>query len=191
MTNFKFAVAAMAAAVSAMTSLAQARPVISTSYSYYAVSGSTLHEVYRSMVSRAPSAAGTKGFGVTTASPGNQMSVASCKASGRYKIGINVNIRLPRANGSGLSSSESAQWNGFVSFVKRHEETHRTIWLGCASDLERKFQAIAPADCGAAHAKAMALWRQTVSSCMPRQLAFDSGQRSVLRAHPFMKYASR
>lgn len=191
MTCFKFAAAAIAVVACAVPMNAQARPAISTSYSYYSVSGSTLPEIYRSMVSHAPSAAGTKGFGVTTASPGKQMSVASCKASGRYQIGIDVNIRLPRASGGGLSSSETAQWNGFVSFVKRHEENHRMIWLTCAADFERKFRASAPTDCGAAHAKAMVMWRQTVSACMPRQVAFDSGQRSVLRAHPFMKYASR
>ena len=191
MTCFKFAAAAVAAAVLAAPSLAQARPTVRTSYSYYAVSGSTLPQIYRAMVSHAPTAAGTKGFGVTTASPGSQMSVASCEASGHYQIGITVNIRLPKSSGGGLSSSEMAQWNSFVGFVKRHEETHRMIWLDCAADLERKFEASAPAGCGAAHAKAMVMWRQTVAACMPRQAAFDSGQRSVLKAHPFMKYASR
>ena len=191
MMCFKVAAAAMAVAVCVVSLNAEARPTISISYSYYSVSGSSLPEIYQSMKAHAPSAAGTKGYGVTTASPGKQMSVASCKAGGHYQIGVNVNIRLPKASGGGLSSSEAAQWSSFVAFVKRHEETHRMIWLDCTTTFERQFQASAPADCGAAHAKAQVMWRQMVSACMPRQAAFDAAQASVARAHPFMKFAKR
>jgi len=75
--------------------------------------------------------------------------------------------------------------------VKRHEETHRSIWATCAAEFERRFMAGAPADCAAAHGRAMAMWRQMVAICMPRQQAFDQSQRSALKSHPFMRYASR
>ena len=128
---------------------------------------------------------------MTTASPGSQMSISHCKVTGRYQVGVNVMIRLPRASGTKLSSAESAQWNNFVGFVKRHEEKHRAIWASCAADFERKFRAGAPSDCSSAHSRAMTMWRQMVSACMPKQASFDAAQRSVLKAHPFMKYASR
>jgi len=184
--------AAAYAAVIAGAAPVEAGPRITTSFSYYSVSGSSLPDVYRTMVSNAPSAGGVRGYGVTTASPAKQMNVASCRASGRYQIGVNINIRLPKISSAArLTSAETAQWSSFVQFVKRHEETHRSIWATCAAEFERRFLAGAPADCAAAHGRAMALWRQMVAICMPRQQAFDQSQRSALKSHPFMKYASR
>ena len=186
------AVVALATAALVVLSPANANPAVNTNYSYYAVTGATLPQIYHAMVAKAPSAAGTLGFGVTTALPSPKMTVANCKASGHYQIGVNVNIQLPKASGTAkLSSSESAQWSSFVQFVKRHEEKHGAIWRSCAADFERNFNAAAPADCAAAHNRAMSMWRQMVSACMPRQVAFDASQAPVLKSHPFMKYASR
>ena len=190
MTSFRAAAAAIGA-VFAVLAPVQAGPSVKTSYSYYNVSGSSLPEIYRSMVGAAPSANGIRGYGITTVSPSLTMSVANCQAKGSYQLGIDVVIRLPRAGGAKLGSAETAQWSRFVQFVKKHEETHRSIWMQCASAFERSFRAGGGGDCGSSHARAMKLWSKMISSCVPRQNAFDSAQRSALKAHPFMKYASR
>lgn len=169
-----------------------AQPKMSTSYSYYSVSGGSLAEIHRSIVSQGPMLNGTRSYGITMASPGKQMSVASCKASGRYRLAVNISIKLPRIASSGqLSAAEVGQWNRFSSFVRKHEEKHRAIWGSCAADYERKFMAGETGNCENAHSRAMSLWHQMVASCMPRQIAFDAAQRNALKSHPFMKYASR
>jgi predicted secreted Zn-dependent protease len=165
---------------------------MSTHYSYYTVSGNSLPEIHRSIVEHAPSLNGLKGYGLTTALPGPQMSVAHCQASGHYQLGIAITEKLPRVSpSSGLLSGEMSQWNRFAAFVKKHEDTHRAIWRSCGAEFERKFLAGETGNCSTAHSRAMKLWREMVVSCMPKQMAFDVAQRSVLRAHPFMKYASR
>lgn len=184
----------LAAAILAAVSCApvQAQPKTTVTYSYYAVSGDTLRDIYRSMVRSSPSVNGTRGFGITLASPGRQMNVASCRATGRYQLGMSLNIKLPRVvDTGGLTASEVSQWNRFSQFVRTHEDTHKAIWLACAADLERKFLAGPADDCGSSHARAMKLWKEMVSACQPKQAAFDAAQRGVVKAHPFMKYASR
>jgi predicted secreted Zn-dependent protease len=184
--------AAAMASTFAVLSPVQAGSSVSTSYSYYNVSGTSLQEVYRSMASSGPMAGGVRGFGTTSISPGRRMNVASCKASGKYQLGIDMVIRLPRAKGAAkLASGDAAKWNRFVQFVKKHEETHRSIWLSCAADFERSFNAGGRGDCGSSHSRAMKLWSKMLAQCNPRQNAFDAAQRSVLKAHPFVKYASR
>jgi len=171
---------------------ALAQPNMSTSYSYYAVSGNSLAEIHRAMVSRGPVLNGARSYGLTIASPGRKMSVANCKASGHYSLAVNVSIRLPKVSGSShLSAADVGQWNRFSQFVRKHEEKHRSIWRGCSADFERKFLAGETSDCETAHSRAMKLWSQMVAACMPKQLAFDAAQRGVLKSHPFMKYASR
>ncbi len=174
------------------TASAQAQPKTRVIYSYYEVSGDTLSEIHRSMVSRGPVVNGTRGYGVTIASPGKQMGIASCKAKGRYQLGMTLDIKLPKVGDtSGLSANEISQWHRFSQFVRKHEDTHKSIWLSCAAEFERKFLAGETEDCTAAHGRAMKLWKEMVSVCQPKQNAFDAAQRGVLKAHPFMKYASR
>jgi predicted secreted Zn-dependent protease len=168
-----------------------AAPKISTSYSYFPVSGESLSEIHRKLVTSGPTVNGVRGYGVTVASPGKSMSVASCKASGSYKFSVSLNIKLPKVGGSSLSGAELAKWNSFYGFVKRHENQHRAIWTGCAAEFSRRFAAGASDDCGSAHARAMSLWNEMVAYCKPKHQAFDAAQRSALKSHPFMKYASR
>lgn len=163
-----------------------------TRYVYYSVSGSSLSEIHAAMVRSGPTAHGVKGFGVTTASPGSGMSIASCKKSGGYHFDVSFVISLPNAGDvSGLSSTESTHFRNFTSFVKRHEETHRRIWMQTAAKYDRLLQAGGTKDCASAHAKAMTLWRQMVAESAPRQAAFDRVERSHLMAQTFIKLASR
>ena len=166
---------------------AYAQPTSHTTYLYFPVHGSSLPELHYDMVSHGPTANGVRGYGVTAAKPGKQLSVESCKRNGDYHFGVEFEIHLPRAaNPAVLSVSELALWNRFAQFVKKHEETHRSIWMGCAAEYDRMLQASAPQDCASGQANVAALWSEMLATCQPKQVAFDEGQRGVLKAHPFM-----
>jgi predicted secreted Zn-dependent protease len=180
------------AIAAAWVSSAAAQPVMHTHYTYYPVSGHSLREIHRAMETHGPIVNGMRSYGVTIATPGREMSVSTCKAMGHYVLAMDVVIELPKVvNAGALSAGEVEQWNRFAQFVKKHEQTHRAIWGDGAAEMERKFLAGNTGDCAAAHSRAMKLWDAMVAAYRPRQLAFDMAQRSVLRAHPFMKYASR
>lgn len=166
---------------------ARAQPTSHTTYSYFPVRGNSLSELHRDMASRGPTAKGVRGYGVTSAMPGKQMTVAACKRNGGYQFGIEFVIRLPKAaNPAALSAAELGLWNRFAQFVKKHEEVHRSIWMNCAVKYEQKLLASAERSCASGQAKVTRLWSEMLATCGPKQIAFDAAQRGALKAHPFM-----
>lgn len=166
---------------------AYAQPTSHTTYSYFTVHGNSLSELHRDMISHGPTAKGVRGYGVTSARPGKQMTVAACKRNGEYQFGIEFVIQLPKAaNPGALSVAELGLWNRFAQFVKKHEEVHRSIWMNCAAKYDLKLQASASQNCASGQAKVTRLWSEMLATCGPKQIAFDAAQRGVLKAHPFM-----
>jgi predicted secreted Zn-dependent protease len=164
-----------------------AQPTSHTTYSYFPVHGNSLPELRRDMFSHGPKANGVRGYGVTSVMPGKQMSVEACERNGDYHFGVEFEIKLPKAaSPAALSVTELALWNRFVQFVKKHEETHRSIWMGCAAMYDRKLQASAPQNCASGQTKVATLWSKMLATCGPKQIAFEAAQRRVLKAHPFM-----
>ena len=74
------------------------------------------------------------------------------------------------------------------AFLKTHEEHHRTIWLGCAAELERKVKAIKTTSCKDADRKAAQLWTAIRAACNAKHNAFDAAEQKKLMKHPFVRY---
>ena len=174
------------------TSPTSAQPTSHTTYSYFLVSGNSLPELHSNMVRNGPTANGVRGYGTTTAIMGRRMSAGACSAKGSYHFDVEFLIKLPRASKTvALSAGELSMWNRFAQFVKKHEETHRSIWMGCAAEFDRLLQASTSQNCAARQAKAMSLWREMVAVCRPKQIAFDGAQQGVLSKNPFIRQAAR
>src|SRR5213076_1703304 len=63
---------------------------------------------------------------------------AVCKPSD-IDLNIDFVMTLPAAKTpAAFSPWTRSAWNGFVDFARRHEETHRTIYLDCADDFVAK-----------------------------------------------------
>jgi predicted secreted Zn-dependent protease len=173
-------------------STTSAQPTSHTKYSYFPVQGSSLPELHSNMVRHGPTANGVRGYGTTAATMGKKMGINACKANGGYHFDVEFLIKLPKAtNPAALSPAERGMWNRFAQFVKKHEETHRTIWMGCAAEFDRMLQASGSQDCPSRQARAMTLWNEMLASCSPKQVAFDQAQQGVLRQSPFIKQAAR
>jgi predicted secreted Zn-dependent protease len=106
---------------------------------------------------------------------------ATCKASS-----VDLNVRflmtLPHAtNASGMSPATRSAWTNFVSFARRHEESHRGIYLQCASGFVAKAMRLTASSCLALQSNVRSLLETEKRACDRRQNAFDRGQyRSVL-----------
>lgn len=189
--NRRFALPILAMGFVATASLcADAKPIYTTKYTYYSISGGTAAEIYNAMIRRGPHVNGARAYASTSATSSQEGKLAqgqNCTVQD-YRLKIDFVIRLPRIrDDEALTGATRARWQQFSQFLKKHEETHRSIWLDCARDLERQVKSIAVEDCGTADARAAKLWEQMRKSCAKRHDAFDTAEQKRLVRHPFVK----
>lgn len=167
-----------------------AKPLQATKYSYYAISGNTPAEIYATLVKRGPRVGGVKAYASTTAvssQSGQLIQGKNCSLED-YRFKIDFTIKLPKLkNEAALKGAIKGDWKKFSTFLKAHEETHRSIWLACASDLEARVHAINANSCADLNAKSTRLWEQMRVSCAKKQDAFDVAEQAKLMRHPFVK----
>lgn len=183
-------VPALALAFTAFATGTNARPAHTTKYTYYTVGGDSAEDIYRAMMSRGPRVNGAKAYAATTASSSQDGRLAqgkSCRIED-YKLKIDFVIKLPKIkNEKVLPASDRARWQQFSAFLKKHEETHRSIWLECAAGLESKVRSIKAKTCALVDAQAAKMWNQTRAACSKRHDAFDRAEQKRLIQHPFVK----
>lgn len=171
-----------------------AKPVITTKYTYYNIAGRDARSLYRQMLRRGPHVSGAKAFASTTASTSHDGQLTggrSCRVT-NYKVRMNFTINLPRlSSAAGLPAADRKRWAAFAAFVRRHEERHRTIWIGCARELERRIRAVRGVNCDQTDRKAAQIFEQVRAVCDRRHDAFDAAEQKRLARHPLIVAAQR
>jgi predicted secreted Zn-dependent protease len=161
-----------------------------TNYKYYSINGNSPAEIYTSMVRRGPDVNGVNAYASTSATSsqsGRLMQGKSCKVED-YKFKIDFTINLPKLrNENALLGQTKSKWNQFKSFLKTHEETHRSIWLSCANDLEVQIRSLRTTDCKSLDKQAANLWKKMRKSCDRKHAAFDAAEQRRLVVHPFVR----
>ena len=169
---------------------ALSKPAQTTKYTYYAISGNTPGAIYTTLVKRGPRVGGVKAYAATTAvsSQSGQLMQGKYCSLEDYKFKIDFTIKLPKLkNEAALTGATRTDWKKFSSFLKIHEETHRSIWLACAAALETKVHAIQAKSCAELNEKSTRLWEQMRVSCAKKQDAFDVAEQARLLRHPFVR----
>ena len=171
---------------------AEAKPRAAVGYSHYPVSGTTALEMLQQMELHGPTVDGSEAYASTESvlkHTGSIVQGKSCTLKG-YQISIDFTIRLPAAQDlNGMSSRVKVAWRSFYAFVKRHEETHKSLWLQCASRLEARIKSLRERSCETLEAKIAALVDAEVGACQSKHAAFDRSERARLRAQPLVKQA--
>lgn len=169
---------------------AAAKPLESTKYRYYAISGNTPDEIYSAMARKGPDVKGASAYASTLANisqSGRLMQSKSCRVDG-YQVKIDFVINLPRlSNENALTGAALAKWEQFMSFVKAHEETHRGIWMGCARNLEAMSSALSGPSCATVDKEAGRLFAKVRADCGKKHAAFDAAEQKRLPSQPFLK----
>jgi predicted secreted Zn-dependent protease len=169
---------------------ALAAPAFTTKYVYYKVSGDSAAGVYVSMLKRGPHVRGERAYAATSAES-SQRGKLEIKNSCRiidYQYSVDFVIRLPKlTNEASLSAGARARWQQFSSFLRKHEETHRSIWMGCAHEIEAKVRALRGRSCDEVDRKAQVIREQVQSTCNRKHVAFDAAEQKKLAKHPFVK----
>jgi predicted secreted Zn-dependent protease len=182
--------ACLAAVIALLPHAAEAKPVQKTKYKYYTITGNTAQEIYGAMLKRGPDVNGVNAYASTLANSsqtGRLVQGKDCRIDS-YRFTIDFTINLPRLkNEKALKGATLARWNQFEGFLKIHEETHKSIWLGCAKDLEGQITAIRTKDCKQADREATRLWDRMRKSCQKKHDSFDKAEQAKLLRHPFVK----
>ena len=168
-----------------------ADPAFSTKYSYYKISGESAPELYLSMLRRGPHVQGEKAYAATSAESSQrgrlEIAAKSCRIAD-YQYSVEFTIRLPRlADESALSANARGRWRQFSNFLRKHEETHRSIWMGCANEIEAKIRNLRGRTCEEVDARAQRIRDAVQASCNRKHVAFDTAEQMRLAKHPFVK----
>jgi predicted secreted Zn-dependent protease len=178
------------AAVLAISGPVDARPHQTTTYAYYTVSGRSAAEIYRAMLLRGPHVDGQKAYAATSARHklgGRFIQGASCNLS-NISLSFDFKIQLPKLQSDiALTGRTRSNWIAFAAFVRKHEETHRAIWLGCARELEQRLQSLKAKDCTTAEQQVEKLDTDIWNLCNAKHNAFDAAEQLRLAKHPFVK----
>lgn len=170
---------------------AAAAPTQKTKYKYYPVTGDTAAEIYRAMIRRGPDVNGVNAYASTSATSSQSGRLIaqgkSCRVDG-YAFNIDFVINLPKLKNEGaLNGTTAAKWSQFKSFLKTHEETHRSIWMGCAKSLEAQVKSLRTTDCKVLDKQAANLWKKMRGVCDKKHAAFDAAEQKKLLRHPFVR----
>jgi predicted secreted Zn-dependent protease len=176
----------------------EAGVISSTQIEPYRVGGTTADGLVSYM--RIHPYQGDHGDAVAHIRPSYSLSIATKDSGGACKASsVNLNVRflltLPQAtNASAMSPATRGAWSTFVAFARRHEETHRSIYLQCAGDFVAKAMRLTASSCLALKSNIGSLLETEKRACDLRQNAFDRQQyRSVLNLNLFAlaKYSGR
>jgi predicted secreted Zn-dependent protease len=142
------------------------------------------------MMKRGPHVNGDQAYASTTATQtldGRFVRTNTCRLHD-INLSFDFTIRLPKlASTKGLSKTTRDRWQAFSQFLRKHEETHRSIWLGCAADFERRAMAVKASSCEAADAEIARLAESVRLACNKKHDAFDAAEQKRVAKHPFVK----
>ena len=101
-------------------------------------------------------------------------------------------IRLPQLRkGIKLNTATRRNFEEFYRLAKRHEETHRRIWLSCAAEAESLVLNLSAKTCSQAEARGFDIVNQAGKRCHARQVKFDTAEQGRLLKNPFIKQISQ
>jgi predicted secreted Zn-dependent protease len=120
-----------------------------------------------------------------------RQSGGTCRAS-KVTLNIRFVMTLPQArSAAAMGASTRSAWNSFVAFTRRHEETHRSIYIQCGNAFVAKAQRLTASTCGALHASINRLLEAEKRACATRHRAFDRAEASRLRNLSLFRMARR
>jgi predicted secreted Zn-dependent protease len=166
-----------------------------TKYTKYWVNGDTPATLMLSLIKQGPIINGQKAYATTVTSllPRGtvQSSANSCevkwyKVTGDYVIKLPA---LPEASRRAMRPETARAWDSFSSFLRKHEETHRDLWIKCGNDHARRAEKIRYRTCAEVESAVLKIWKKTQKDCRKLHVAFDAKAQSLLRQQPLVRMA--
>jgi len=186
----RLAIAAVGVVFALGLETAQAAPAFTTRYSFYSVSGTSTTGIFASLLKNSLRVNGTRHHALTIIEFSTPRTVSSAKGCRVAGLSVRFLIRLPRhANEASLSASDRRLWQQFSGFIRKHEETHRAIWMNCVRRMDAVLTGLQGRNCTEAARRARNIIEQVKPACRQKDIAFDAADRGRFDNHPFMKAA--
>ena len=167
----------------------EAKPV--TNYTHYLIAGESAEGLYRSMLRKGPHVGGGKAYASTKMVPEVSAKTIETGSGCRiqnFQVNMTFTIRLPQLKKSAKVDADLRRsFSRFYEFAKKHEETHRSIWLKCAAEAEAEVNKVRAKTCSEAEARGLAIVEEVARQCDARHVAFDEAEQKRLVHHPFIK----
>lgn len=170
--------------------------VYSTQYRDHAVRGTTPPEIWRYMNAH-PIMDPDDGPAYANLTHDHDLSLQVATRNGACRV-TDLTFRwrfvltLPKATDYGrMSAGNKSLWTNFVAGLKRHEETHRSIFIGCGeSFVPEAMRLTGPSGCVGMQRKVRRFIDQRYASCMAKQKAFEKQDRSRVLGLGFIRAAT-
>jgi len=173
--------------------LGAADPVITKTYSYFSISGSTGAELERELSLRGPMLAhtGTRHPGATRIKLGGSVSYESFEGRCRVikaMVKLETHLTLPRWKSRASASKDTRLvWDTLSADIKRHEERHAEIARQHARKMEKALEGLRPEkNCAKMEVRVNATTKSIIDKHAADQARFDrveaaSFERRMLR----------
>lgn len=163
----------------------------STTVRYYHVRGTTTEVLARVVGSNPLHGASGAAIANITATFDLSMAVAyqgrQCDATDAI-VSIKFVITLPRAAEQNMTGATRSKWRSLVAFAKRHEETHRAIYLQYMNDFVRKAKRLkSKSGCETLKRQAVQMFNASLKACDQRQNALDRADAARLDRLPLFR----
>jgi predicted secreted Zn-dependent protease len=172
---------------------AEAKIQQKTSYSYFKVSGNSAGEIYRSLLRHANGPSGHDAFATTRADirqRGNYIQGKTCQTDATSSL-ANFKIQLPQLTAGRANAKVLNSWRSFTSFLKQHEEHHRSLWLACTANFNQVAKNLSAKSCRTLKSNYMSLWQTMLQNCKSQNQNFDQADRAHLAQQPFIKLVAQ
>ncbi len=173
----RHALAAVAAFALTLALPASAGVTTSTQYRSYKVGGTTEKGIVRYM--RSHPYMGDNGHAYANIKHRFKLDVDTAQDGKICKVedidlAISFVITLPKSsNPDALTKSARSSFNGFVSFAKKHEETHRASFTDCGRSFVAKAKRQTAGQCSALVRDIRAMLKAMDRDCEAKQVSFD------------------
>ena len=167
---------------------------ISVKTEYYAVKGNTPASMVAYIVRNGPHGDRGRAMGTTTAKISQHVDLQT-KGRGctmrRHRLDVAITMRVPKlASGQKLSASTRSLFNGLASYVRAHENHHKSVFIQCAKRVDRKVAAIRRGQsCGAVRAQIKRIFDTENNRCNAIHHAYDKREAVRVRKLPFIRKA--
>jgi len=174
--------------------IAAARPHSQTSVKYYTITGPDDRSLDVQMARFGPTHRGGHAYATLSADPtfkGRLVPGRYCRLE-QFRVNVRFVMTLPKLSPRArLSLATRARWHRFASFVRHHEERHRSIWLGCLARGEARARRLRISDCGQLDRAVAGVFKQEWAHCEKLHDAFDAAQHILLKRQPLIIAAGK